>query len=87
MTTRRSLSFRLGMAGYTYHKFKLDETLAALKSFDVHDLCVKDFHLPPVARTVREGIGPLRKVRHQVRDPQPRTQPGNGRARTLRRAP
>ena len=46
MTTRRSLPFRLGMAGYTYHKFKLDETLAALKRFDVHDLCVKDFHLP-----------------------------------------
>ena len=46
MTTRRSLPFRLGMAGYTYHKFTLDETLAALKRFDVHDLCVKDFHLP-----------------------------------------
>ena len=41
--------FRLGMAGYTYHKFKLDETLEALERFGVHDLCVKDFHLPLTA--------------------------------------
>ena len=59
MTTRRSLPFRLGMAGYTYHKFSLDETLAALERFDVHDLCVKDFHLPLTAKP--EEIAAFRK--------------------------
>jgi len=38
--------FHLGMAGYTYNKFTLDQTLEALEKFDVHYLCVKDFHLP-----------------------------------------
>ena len=39
-------SFKLGMAGYTFHKFDLDKTLQALKETDVHYLCIKDFHLP-----------------------------------------
>ena len=43
---RRKVRFRLGMAGYTYNKFEIDETLEALERFGVHDLCVKDFHLP-----------------------------------------
>ena len=43
------LSFRLGMAGYTYNKFTLDQTLEALEKLDLHDLCVKDFHLPLTA--------------------------------------
>ena len=34
------------MAGYTYNKFKLDQTLADLEKYDVHYLCVKNFHLP-----------------------------------------
>ncbi len=38
--------FRLGMAGYTFNKFKLEPTLEALKKVDVHYLCIKDFHLP-----------------------------------------
>jgi sugar phosphate isomerase/epimerase len=38
--------FRLGVAGYTFNKFKLDQTLEMLKSVDVHYLCIKDFHLP-----------------------------------------
>ena len=46
---RGTVRFRLGMAGYTYHKFSLDETLEALERFGVHDLCVKDFHLPLTA--------------------------------------
>ena len=37
--------YRLGIAGYTYHKQTLDQTLAAMKRMDVHYLCVKDFHL------------------------------------------
>jgi sugar phosphate isomerase/epimerase len=39
-------SFRLGIAGYTFNKFKLDATLEMLKQVDVHFLCIKDFHLP-----------------------------------------
>lgn len=34
------------MAGYTYNKFTVDQTLDALEKFDVHYLCVKNFHLP-----------------------------------------
>lgn len=39
-------TFRLGIAGYTFLKFKLDQTLEMLKKVDVHYLCIKDFHLP-----------------------------------------
>ena len=39
-------TFRLGMAGYTFNKFKLDPTLEMVKKVDVHYLCIKDFHLP-----------------------------------------
>jgi sugar phosphate isomerase/epimerase len=39
-------TFRLGIAGYTFAKFKLDQTLEMLKRVDVHYLCIKDFHLP-----------------------------------------
>ena len=38
--------FRLGVAGYTFNKFKLEPTLEMLKKVDVHFLCIKDFHLP-----------------------------------------
>ena len=43
---RGKVKFRLGMAGYTYHKFTLDQTLDALQKLDVRYLCIKDFHLP-----------------------------------------
>ena len=39
-------TFKLGIAGYTFHKFDLDKTLETLKTTDVHYLCIKDFHLP-----------------------------------------
>ena len=39
-------TFRLGVAGYTFNKFKLDQTLDMLKRVDVRYLCIKDFHLP-----------------------------------------
>lgn len=39
-------SFRLGMAGYTFVKFKLDQSLEMLRQVDVQYLCIKDFHLP-----------------------------------------
>lgn len=38
--------FRLGMAGFTYHKFKLEDMLRDLQKLDIHWLCIKDFHLP-----------------------------------------
>lgn len=42
----RENKFHLGMAGYTFVNFKIDETLALMKRLDVHYLCIKDFHLP-----------------------------------------
>ena len=38
--------FRIGFAGYTFYKFKIDEALEMMKALDVHYLCIKDFHLP-----------------------------------------
>ena len=38
--------FRLGVAGYTLVKFSLDESLKMLKTWDVGELCAKDFHYP-----------------------------------------
>ena len=40
------LPYKLGIAGFTYHRKSLDETLAAMKRMDCHYLCIKDFHLP-----------------------------------------
>ena len=42
----KSIKYHLAMAGYTYNKFTIDQTLADLERFDVHYLCVKNFHLP-----------------------------------------
>jgi inosose dehydratase len=39
-------SFKIGMAGFTYHKFDLDRTLEDLHTNQVKYLCIKDFHLP-----------------------------------------
>ena len=39
-------SFKLGMAGYSFLHFKLDQALEMMKKVDVHYLCIKDFHLP-----------------------------------------
>ena len=41
-----AVPFKIGVAGYTFHKRTLDETLDIMKKADVHYLCVKDFHLP-----------------------------------------
>ncbi len=38
--------FKLGMAGYSFLHFKLDQALDMMKKTDVHYLCIKDFHLP-----------------------------------------
>lgn len=44
--SRAQETFRVGVAGYSFNKFKLDQALEMLKKVDVHYLCIKDFHLP-----------------------------------------
>lgn len=44
--TTGNVPFHVGIAGFTFHKFKLDETLQMMKRVDVRYLCIKDFHLP-----------------------------------------
>lgn len=38
--------FDIAMAGYTFVKFDIDKTIETMKRADVHNLCIKDFHLP-----------------------------------------
>ena len=38
--------FHLGMAGFTFRHFDIDQTLDFMQKLDVHYLCIKDFHLP-----------------------------------------
>jgi sugar phosphate isomerase/epimerase len=38
--------FKLGMAGYSFVHFNLDQSLEMMRKTDVHYLCIKDFHLP-----------------------------------------
>lgn len=38
--------FKLGIAGYSFYHFNLEDSLAMMKRMDVHYLCIKDFHLP-----------------------------------------
>jgi sugar phosphate isomerase/epimerase len=38
--------FKVSMAGYSFVKFDLEQSLKMLKRIDVHYLCIKDFHLP-----------------------------------------
>ncbi len=40
-----AVPFKIGIAGYTFHKKNVDQTIAAMKELDLHSLCVKDFHL------------------------------------------
>lgn len=46
MSARKEDTFKLGVAGYSFYHFKLDEALEMMKKTDVHYLCIKDFHLP-----------------------------------------
>lgn len=50
---RGSDDFNIGVAGFTYRKFTIDETLGFLKDMGVHYLSIKDFWLPQSA-TVEE---------------------------------
>lgn len=42
----KKVPFKFGMAGYSCHRLNLDKTLNLMKRLDLHDLCIKDFHLP-----------------------------------------
>ena len=53
----------MGVAGYTFVKFKLDPTLAMLKQLDVHFLCIKDFHLPLQSTDEEIAASALRRYR------------------------
>jgi sugar phosphate isomerase/epimerase len=38
--------FKVSMAGYSFVKFDLEQSLKMLRRIDVHYMCIKDFHLP-----------------------------------------
>ncbi|MDR2765191.1 MAG: TIM barrel protein [Tannerella sp.] len=38
--------FKIGMAGFTFRSFDIDQTIQMLDRIDVRYLCIKDFHLP-----------------------------------------
>ena len=40
-----AVPFKIGIAGFTFHKKNIDQAIAAMKELDLHSLCVKDFHL------------------------------------------
>lgn len=44
--SERDDGFDLGIAGYSFVHFGLEESLAMMKRMDVRHLCIKDFHLP-----------------------------------------
>lgn len=46
VAAKKEEPFRLGMAGYSFVHFKLDQALEMMRKTDVHYLCIKDFHLP-----------------------------------------
>lgn len=39
-------NLRVGIAGYTFAKFDVDQSIAMMKRLDMHLLSIKDFHLP-----------------------------------------
>jgi len=42
----RKIPYELGMAGYTFVKFPLEDTLRMTQRVGITHLCIKDFHLP-----------------------------------------
>jgi sugar phosphate isomerase/epimerase len=38
--------FKVAIAGYSFVKFDLEQSLKMMQRMDVHYLCIKDFHLP-----------------------------------------
>ena len=52
-----AVPFKLGVAGFTFHKRTLDDALSIMQKADVHYLCVKDFHLPFSATDAEDEDG------------------------------
>jgi inosose dehydratase len=44
--TGKADQFKLGVAGYSFVHFKLEESLKMMKKVDVYYFCIKDFHIP-----------------------------------------
>jgi inosose dehydratase len=45
-TKKTDPSFKIGMAGYTFIQFSVDQTIAMMKRIDVKYLSIKEVHLP-----------------------------------------
>lgn len=43
---KKSDKFNLGVAGYTFVNFNLEQSLSMMRRTDIKYLCIKDFHLP-----------------------------------------
>jgi inosose dehydratase len=43
---KNSDAFSIGMAGYTFREFSVDDTIAMMKRIGVDNLSLKDFHMP-----------------------------------------
>jgi sugar phosphate isomerase/epimerase len=46
VAARSGCLFKVAMAGYSFVKFDLEQSLGMMQRMDVHYLCIKDFHLP-----------------------------------------
>lgn len=51
---KKNHSFTIGMAGYTFKEFSVEETISMMKRVGVFNLSVKDFHMP--MNSTREQI-------------------------------
>lgn len=54
--------FSVGMAGYTFMNFSIDQTIQMMKRINVHYISLKDFHLPlnSTQEKINEVIGKFR---------------------------
>src|SRR5690625_7996156 len=46
VTAPRKISYELAIAGYTFARFDLEDSLKMMQRVGVQHLCIKDFHLP-----------------------------------------
>jgi inosose dehydratase len=45
-TDKKQNTFSIGMAGYTFREFTIEQTIEMMKRVGVHNLSLKDFHMP-----------------------------------------
>jgi Sugar phosphate isomerases/epimerases len=62
-TPANKILFKLGVASYTFRKFKLDETLAMTKRVGLKYIALKSFHLP-----LESTVEQIREVAKKVKD-------------------